>query len=206
MINAMQGVDSLMGGFGVAMENLMNSLREEREIEHLGLVQQAAAWKAHCRKVKSDYAVLFEGLREQIEDLKRIETDQNQRDIDLANKAKAFNKVCEEFNAKATKFNSRLEYFDTLKNRTDMLEKIVKRQSANQASLNLMREYLTEKLRSVMGDEFPADLNFKKQTSLIEDHWNLFMETGEFPDSKLSKMTDELYRQNKLAGLEPPRS
>lgn len=189
MINASQGVDLLMDGFQNAFSNLVSSIHEEAEIQRMSDAQQAQAWKIHAKKIKEDSRTLLESVTQQLEVMRKVENAQNEREEDLISRARILN-------SKIDEFNNKIEYVETLKSKVETLDKMLKRQSANQISINLMRQYLTEKLKNVMGKDFPEDLTSNKQKELIEDHWNLFMETGFFPDSKLSKLTYELAEAN----------
>lgn len=155
-LNATQGVDALVDGFGAGIEAAVQTLqRHAQERQHIDAMNETAS-----RTQWEQYAG----------DLAR----ENQRLIqNLSNLEKDYAKLERKFNLVQNTFT---QYNGLLVTRIRKLDEAFQRQSANEFAYNKMRCTLIDTLKKMALPSVISLISDEEQKRLLQNDWDYFME------------------------------
>lgn len=154
MLNAVQGVDMLMGGFHNAM-----AIARERMQERADQSAYSSLWAQH-----DDLVVRFNAL---LEDARRLE-----KRLEAKNQAyEALQEQLVYINGKST------DYTATLIRRIDRLDERLQRESANAYSMTAMRDVLLAEVMAFGDPAMFTSMNPDRRAGVMEAAWTEFMTT-----------------------------
>lgn len=153
-MNAMQGMDALMGGFGDGLAAIARRREEREAIEQMNQAQQLNAWQ--------DYAL-------------KLDEQNKKLVVQLALMSKNYESVKEELSAIRSGYQ---EYTGVLIGRIRRLDDRIQRESANSHAMAKMRQRLVEQLGQLADPGSCELLDPKKQLEMHEADWDHFMETN----------------------------
>jgi predicted RNase H-like nuclease (RuvC/YqgF family) len=155
-LNATQGVDALVDGFGAGIEAAVQTLqRHAQERQHIDAMNEAASsaqWEQYARRLARE----------------------NQRLIqNLSNLEKDYTKLERKLNSFQSAFS---QYTELLVTRIRKLDEVFQRQSANEFAYNKMRCTLIDKLQQLAHPSVVSLISEEEQYRLLKDDWDYFME------------------------------
>lgn len=155
-LNATQGVDALVGGFGAGIEAAVQTLqRHAQERQHIDAMNEAAS-------------------RAQWEKCARELARENQRLIqNLSNLAKDYAKLESKSNSVQNTFS---QYNALLVTRIRKLDETLQRLSANEFAYKKMRRTLIDTLKQMAHPSVTSLVSDEEQKRLLQNDWDYFME------------------------------
>lgn len=155
-MNATQGVDALVDGFGAGIEAAVQALQvHAQERQHVDAMNEAASraqWEQYAQKLARENQRLIQNLSTLEKDYTKLESK--------------FNSVHNTFS----------QYNELLVTRIRKLDEAFQRQSANEFAYNKMRHTLIDKLQQVAHPTVVSLISEEEQYRLLKDDWDYFME------------------------------
>lgn len=154
-MNATQGVDALVGGFGAGIEAAVQALharaQERQNIDAMNEAASSAQWEQYARRLARENQRLIQNLSNLEKDYTKLESK--------------FNSVHDIFSKYITRLVARIRKLDD----------VLQRQSANEFAYNKMRDTLIERLQQVAHPSVVSLISDEEQKRLLQNDWDYFM-------------------------------